>query len=119
ELFSNELEGAGQFGPGRLHHERHAVVAGFDHRGEVVGNLPGDLAADRFERLIEADLRVFESHAVDHNADLVGEPLDVLEVLHESHHVAQAGQVELGHQEHVVGGLHGGHVERAETFGDI
>ena len=43
-------------GLGRLLDQRHAVVAHFDHRAIVVGQLPEDLAADRLLGLLQADL---------------------------------------------------------------
>ena len=55
----------------RLRDEWDTVVARFDHRRIVVGQLPEDFAADCFNRLRQADLRFLETETVDNNFDLL------------------------------------------------
>ena len=98
-------------GLGRLLDQRHAVVAHLDHRAIVVGKLPEDLAADRLLGLLQADL-VVQADAIDHDLDLVLDPVHLAERHHQPHDVAQAGQVELRDQQDVVGHFQGHHVDR-------
>ena len=86
----------------RLLDERHAVVAGLDHRAVVVGQLPEDLLADGFFGLFQGDLAGLQAHAIDHDLHLVGHAFHVAERDHQPHHVPQAGQIELRDQQDLV-----------------
>src|SRR5438067_8076377 len=79
ETLGEGSEGLRDAGPRGLVDQRHAVVADFDHRLVIIGELPEDVAAHRLLGLLEADGAAFQADAVDDDADLVLEPFHLAE----------------------------------------
>ena len=71
QLAHHVIDAASQSGLWSELTQGHAVVSSSDHGGIVVRQLPEDCSADRFESFVQADIAVFQAHAVDNNLNLL------------------------------------------------
>ena len=110
-VFGQRDDRLGDAGSRCLFDQRNAVVAHFDHHAIVVGQLPEDVPPDRLLGLLQTDVAVVQSDAIDHDVDLLLQAVDGFERHHQPHDVAQAGQIQLRDQQDLLGGLQGRHVD--------
>ena len=68
-------------------------------------NLEKHLASDRFFRLLKTDLSALQAYAINNHFYLVADIVHLLQTHQESHHISQAWQVELHHEDKLVAEL--------------
>ncbi len=103
----------------RIRQERHAVVARFDHRPVVVGDLPIDLAANGLQRLAQADLSVLQAEPIHDDFDLLGQRFLLIKELQHSHDISEARQVQLSDEQDRVRSFHRRDVESVERLAHV
>jgi hypothetical protein len=107
------------FARGRKLAKWHSVVTGAGHHSVVIRELPEHTASDGIECLVEADVAVFESNAIDDDFDFSADRGIVIEELQDADHISQAGKVQLGHQQYSVRDLHHGNIQTSEGFSGV